>query len=97
MEEGRTSQQAWFVGARSDVGGAKSKDGLILCPLQWVVSEAKALGLVLGQFIPQQLQNCCGQGPRITNPKSCNFSLLVEHTICSTPIATLEFTLSSKI
>ncbi|KAI4661132.1 uncharacterized protein J4E79_004943 [Alternaria viburni] len=40
--------QAWFVGTHEDLGGANSKDGLSLYPLQWVLSEAEALGLTLG-------------------------------------------------
>ena len=39
--------QAWFVGTHEDLGGANSKDGLSLYPLQWVLSEAEALGLTL--------------------------------------------------
>ncbi|CAN9146398.1 unnamed protein product [Alternaria alternata] len=47
--------QAWFVGTHEDLGGANSKDGLSLYPLQWVLSEAETLGLTLG-FRPIELE-----------------------------------------
>ncbi|CAN9144840.1 unnamed protein product [Alternaria alternata] len=47
--------QAWFVGTHEDLGGANSKDGLSLYPLQWVLSEAESLGLTLG-FRPIELE-----------------------------------------
>lgn len=40
--------QAWFIGTHEDLGGANSKDGLSLYPLQWILSEAEMFGLTLG-------------------------------------------------
>ena len=39
--------QAWFVGAHMDIGGSTIKDGLALYPLQWMLLESRAKGLVL--------------------------------------------------
>lgn len=47
--------QAWFVGTHEDLGGANSKDGLSLYPLQWILSEAESLGLTIG-FQPIELE-----------------------------------------
>jgi len=44
---GRSLIQAWFIGAHSDIGGGPAADGLSLYPLQWVLIESKAFGLVL--------------------------------------------------
>jgi uncharacterized protein (DUF2235 family) len=51
-----SSLQAWFVGTHQDLGGANSKDGLSLYPLQWILSEANASGLVL-EFCPIKLES----------------------------------------
>lgn len=40
--------QAWFLGTHSDLSGANQADGLSLYPLQWILSEAETVGLVLG-------------------------------------------------
>ncbi|KAF7532595.1 hypothetical protein G7054_g7829 [Neopestalotiopsis clavispora] len=39
--------QAWFIGCHEDMGGGALHDGLSLYPLQWILKEAKACGLVL--------------------------------------------------
>lgn len=39
--------QAWFVVAHIDMGGSAENDGLALYPLQWILSESQAKGLVL--------------------------------------------------
>ena len=44
----RSMVQAWFVGAHMDIGGSTIKDGLALYPLQWMLLESRAKGLVLG-------------------------------------------------
>ncbi|KAG9558911.1 hypothetical protein KCU71_g9915, partial [Aureobasidium melanogenum] len=49
-------QQAWFVGAHADMGGANSKDGLSLYLLLWIVYEAKLVGLTLGGFVRQHFE-----------------------------------------
>lgn len=43
----RSFVQAWFLGAHLDIGGSAAKDGLSLYPLQWMLLESKAKGLVL--------------------------------------------------
>ena len=43
----QTLIQAWFLGAHLDVGGSTERDGLSLYPLQWMLLESKAKGLVL--------------------------------------------------
>ena len=43
----RSMIQAWFLGTHSDVGGASDYDGLALYPLQWILLEARAKGLLL--------------------------------------------------
>src|SRR6266536_2301954 len=40
--------QAWLMRTHGDLCGANSRDGRSLYPLQWMVSEAIKLGLVLG-------------------------------------------------
>ncbi|KAI0862785.1 hypothetical protein F4860DRAFT_522773 [Xylaria cubensis] len=42
----RSFIQAWFVGTHIDIGGSAPRDGLSLYPLQWIMLESKALGLV---------------------------------------------------
>lgn len=42
---GRSLKQAWFTGCHHDLGGGNEEDGLSLYPLQWLILEAKALGL----------------------------------------------------
>jgi uncharacterized protein (DUF2235 family) len=43
----RSFIQAWFLGAHIDLGGSAVKDGLSLYPLQWMLLESRAKGLVL--------------------------------------------------
>lgn len=43
----RSIIQAWFVGAHIDMGGSAQNDGLALYPLQWILAESQAKGLVL--------------------------------------------------
>ena len=43
----RSIVQAWFVGAHIDMGGSARNDGLALYPLQWILGESRAKGLVL--------------------------------------------------
>ncbi|KAI0425236.1 hypothetical protein F5Y09DRAFT_335121 [Xylaria sp. FL1042] len=42
----RTFVQAWFIGTHTDIGGSAQTDGLALYPLQWMMLESKAKGLV---------------------------------------------------
>lgn len=44
---GRSLVQAWFAGAHIDMGGSAKHDGLSLYPLQWMLLESQAQGLVL--------------------------------------------------
>lgn len=44
----RSCIQAWFVGTHIDMGGSAERDGLALYPLQWIMLESEALGLVFG-------------------------------------------------
>ena len=44
----RSIVQAWFLGAHLDMGGSAKNDGLALYPLQWMLSESRSKGLVLG-------------------------------------------------
>ncbi|KAH0169228.1 hypothetical protein KCU67_g3154, partial [Aureobasidium melanogenum] len=66
-------QQAWFVGAHADMGGANSKDGLSLYPLQWIVYEAKLVGLTLGGFVRQHFETIAGAGPSLSDPEKIIF------------------------
>jgi hypothetical protein len=46
--------------SHSDLGGSCKKDGLSLCPLQWILSEYKNYVLVLhfeSQFMHQEIQD----------------------------------------
>ena len=43
----RSFVQAWFIGAHMDMGGSTDCDGLALYPLQWMLIEARDLGLCL--------------------------------------------------
>ena len=47
-ESGRSCVEAWFMGGHGNIGGAQACDGLALWPLQYLLSEAQHLGLVLG-------------------------------------------------
>jgi uncharacterized protein (DUF2235 family) len=40
--------QAWFLGVHGDLGGSNAQDGCALYPLQWLLSEARDVGLALG-------------------------------------------------
>ncbi|KAF2969076.1 hypothetical protein GQX73_g4468 [Xylaria multiplex] len=42
----RSFIQAWFVGTHTDIGGSTQMDGLALYPLQWMMLESKAKGLI---------------------------------------------------
>ncbi|KAG9648324.1 hypothetical protein KCU64_g9832, partial [Aureobasidium melanogenum] len=66
-------QEAWFAGAHADMGGATPKDGLSLYPLQWIVHEARLVGLVLGGFVTQHLQSMTGPGVTLTDPERIIF------------------------
>lgn len=46
-ESGRSLAQAWFIGNHLDMGGSAKKAGLSLYPLQWMLLEARACGLVI--------------------------------------------------
>jgi len=39
--------EAWFLGSHGDLGGGNIQDGAALYPVQWLLSEARKLGLVL--------------------------------------------------
>lgn len=45
-------EQRWFAGSHSNIGGGYPDGGLANCALDWIVSEARKLGL---QFIEEQL------------------------------------------
>ncbi|KAG9646740.1 hypothetical protein KCU64_g10408, partial [Aureobasidium melanogenum] len=66
-------QQAWFVGAHADMGGANSKDGLSLYLLQWIVYEAKLVGLTLGGFVRQHFETIAGPGLALSDPEKIIF------------------------
>ncbi|KAG9871202.1 hypothetical protein KCU63_g1688, partial [Aureobasidium melanogenum] len=66
-------QQAWFVGAHADMGGANSRDGLSLYPLQWIVYEAKLVGLTLGGFVRQHFETVAGPGLALSDPEKIIF------------------------
>ncbi|KAI0904181.1 hypothetical protein F4823DRAFT_634728 [Ustulina deusta] len=42
----QTFVQAWFVGMHRDIGGSTEMDGLALYPLQWMMLESRAKGLI---------------------------------------------------
>ncbi|KAF6835458.1 hypothetical protein CPLU01_04329 [Colletotrichum plurivorum] len=48
--------QAWFVGAHADMGGGADHDGLSLYPLQWMMIESMADGLVLDYDPPDYIK-----------------------------------------
>lgn len=52
----RSIIEAWFIGSHQDIGGAALHDGLSLYPLQWILYEAEASGLVLGHD-PEQARD----------------------------------------
>ncbi|KAL8790123.1 MAG: hypothetical protein Q9213_000825 [Squamulea squamosa] len=54
--------EAWFVGAHLDIGGSAAKDGLALYPLQWMLIESRAKGLVL-QFDGSFANRACIDNP----------------------------------
>ncbi|KAI1823366.1 hypothetical protein F4861DRAFT_336782 [Xylaria intraflava] len=39
--------EAWFIGSHADMGGGAQDDGLSLYPLQWMLLESRAQGLIL--------------------------------------------------
>jgi hypothetical protein len=43
----RSIIEAWFIGSHGDIGGGSREDGLSLYPLQWMLLESQAHGLVL--------------------------------------------------
>ncbi|ETS76407.1 hypothetical protein PFICI_11794 [Pestalotiopsis fici W106-1] len=48
IDPSRSIIEAWFIGSHQDIGGGALHDGLSLYPLQWILHEARANGLVLG-------------------------------------------------
>jgi len=44
-------QELWFLGSHGDLGGGNKQDGLALYPCQWLLSEARDVGLHL-EFTP---------------------------------------------
>ncbi len=46
--EGQSIQEAWFAGTHGNLGGSCKQDGLALWPLHWLMTEAQAVGLVIG-------------------------------------------------
>ncbi|KAI1266061.1 hypothetical protein F5Y18DRAFT_416856 [Xylariaceae sp. FL1019] len=38
--------EAWFMGSHADIGGGAREDGLSLYPLQWMIMESQAQGLI---------------------------------------------------
>lgn len=48
IPQGHTSQEAWFAGTHSALGGGCEQDGLSLWPLQWLASEARKQSLIFG-------------------------------------------------
>ncbi|KAK6497692.1 hypothetical protein TWF481_012096 [Arthrobotrys musiformis] len=52
---GREITEAWFFGNRKDLDGTRSENGLSLWPLQWLLFEGSAKGLVLDVgFFPEE-------------------------------------------
>ncbi|KAI3323148.1 hypothetical protein HD806DRAFT_498124 [Xylariaceae sp. AK1471] len=43
----RSIIEAWFIGSHADIGGGSREDGLSLYPLQWMLLESRAHGLIL--------------------------------------------------
>ncbi|KAH4218591.1 hypothetical protein HBI56_231570 [Parastagonospora nodorum] len=90
---GRSGLQAWFIGTHRDLGGANSKDGLSLYPLQWVLSEANALGLVL-EFSPIKLDSCNEDGPGEFDDDPLNLIMPLQSKRQETPSKQSEMSLS---
>ncbi|KAI1180920.1 hypothetical protein F4777DRAFT_178821 [Nemania sp. FL0916] len=44
---GRSIIEAWFIGSTADIGGGSQEDGLSLYPLQWMLLESRAHGMIL--------------------------------------------------
>ncbi|KAI0408135.1 hypothetical protein F4802DRAFT_550661 [Xylaria palmicola] len=42
----RSVIEAWFIGSHADIGGGAQEDGLSLYPLQWMLLESRAHGLI---------------------------------------------------
>ncbi|KAJ2994029.1 hypothetical protein NUW58_g1658 [Xylaria curta] len=42
----RSIIEAWFIGSHADIGGGSQEDGLSLYPLQWMLLEGRAHGLI---------------------------------------------------
>ncbi|KAI0422110.1 hypothetical protein F5X98DRAFT_326877 [Xylaria grammica] len=42
----RSIVEAWFIGSHADIGGGSQEDGLSLYPLQWMLLESRAHGLI---------------------------------------------------
>ncbi|KAI0540934.1 hypothetical protein GGR58DRAFT_458415 [Xylaria digitata] len=42
----RSIIEAWFIGSHADIGGGSQEDGLSLYPLQWMLLESRAHGLI---------------------------------------------------
>ncbi|KAJ3569337.1 hypothetical protein NPX13_g6121 [Xylaria arbuscula] len=42
----RSIIEAWFIGSHADLGGGSQEDGLSLYPLQWMLLESRAHGLI---------------------------------------------------
>lgn len=58
----RSLIEAWFVGTHIDIGGSAARDGLALYPLQWMLIESRAKGLVL------ECDGSLGNRARIDDP-----------------------------
>ncbi|KAI8270678.1 hypothetical protein K4K58_008506 [Colletotrichum sp. SAR11_239] len=61
--------QAWFVGAHADMGGGADHDGLSLYPLQWMMIESMAQGLVLDYDPPDYIKGLIDSPMDLAFPK----------------------------
>ncbi|KAI8288773.1 hypothetical protein K4K60_010263 [Colletotrichum sp. SAR11_57] len=61
--------QAWFVGAHADMGGGADHDGLSLYPLQWMMIESMAQGLVLDYDPPDCIKGLIDSPMDLAFPK----------------------------
>lgn len=61
--------QAWFVGAHADMGGGADHDGLSLYPLQWMMIESMAEGLILDYDPPDYIKGLIDSPMDLAFPK----------------------------
>lgn len=84
--DGRSYQQAWFMGSHQDMGGGTQHDGLSLYPFQWMLIESMKAGLAFESGRKQSalelaFPQFAGQLPPLNSEEKIEWRLLFANKI----------------